>query len=69
MHAIGESELEADLGLGVATERLVDALSTGRTELANLSGTGQDLMSAYQIAEAGLATFRLTMRSPLLGGD
>lgn len=69
MNAIGERKLEADLGLGVATMRLIESLAVGQAELApnNQSGTAQGLMDAFKVVETGLKEFRLTMRGPLYG--
>jgi hypothetical protein len=68
MNAIGETSMDADLGLGMAAKDLVESLNAGRETLANQSTTAQDLMDAFGVAESGLARFRLKMRDPLLGG-
>jgi hypothetical protein len=69
MSAIGARGPGIDLELEGATTKLVESLAAGRTALANSSGTPQELLAAWEVAQSGLATFRRTMRSSLFGGE
>jgi hypothetical protein len=63
MNVSGGDEVGPELG--VATVALIEALNPGRSEIANVAASERDLLASLDVANSGLATYRVAAGSKL----